>query len=195
MLSHTAEAIVRVYDFFTLSGELYAYLFTLDRNGRRYDVYRYDGESFVYHSDLISQLDIKRNAYTHINQKAEFNGMQFIARGHLYSTSDMKTADLIEIKPNNEVLDLRVIDDTLYVLCNEKLNRNDKEEFRISVWYTNSGRKGSFRELFLFDYENCSLPIKNNSKLSHPFKTMWSRVIIQITLFFLYHRFRKKNLH
>ncbi len=157
VLSHTAEAIVRVYDFFTLSGELYAYLFTLDRNGRRYDVYRYDGESFVYHSDLISQLDIKRNAYTHINQKAEFNGMQFIARGHLYSTSDMKTADLIEIKPNNEILDLRVIDDTLYVLCNEKLNRNDKEEFRISVWYTNSGRKGSFRELFFFDYENRAL--------------------------------------
>ncbi|MBO5089835.1 MAG: hypothetical protein J6C27_02860 [Clostridia bacterium] len=70
VLSHTAEAIVRVYDFFTLSGELYAYLFTLDRNERRYDVYRYDGESFVYHSDLISQLDIKRNAYTYINQKA-----------------------------------------------------------------------------------------------------------------------------
>ncbi len=162
ILSHNKEAIVRVYDFFTLNGELYAYLYSRDSEGRCYDVYRYDGESFVYHSDLISQLDIKRNVYTHISQKAEFNGMQFIARGHLYCTSDMKTAELIEIKPNIEVLDLRVIDDTLYVLCNEKLKRKDKEEFRISVWYTNLGKKGSFKEMFFFDYENRALSFTYN---------------------------------
>ncbi len=161
-LSHTAGSIVRVYDFFTLNGELYAYLFTREGMTRGYDIYRYNGECFVYHSDLISQLEIKRNAYTHINQKVEFNGKQFIARGHLYCTSDMKTAELLEIKPNMEIVDLRVIDGTLYVLCNEKLNNKDKEEFRISVWYTNSGKKGSFKEMFFFDYENRALSFTYN---------------------------------
>lgn len=151
------SAIIRVYDFFTLNGQLFAFYRFNNGSDKRSEVYRLDGDSFVYHSDLISRLEISRHFYTFISQKAEFKKQQFIAVGNLYVTQDMKTAELIEIKPNMEVFDLRVIDGTLYLLCNEKLKRKDKEEFRVSIWYTNSGKKGSFKEMFFFDYENRAL--------------------------------------
>ena len=64
----------------------------------------------------------------------------------------MKTAQKIELKPNMEVLDLRVIDNKLYVLCNEKIEKNGEEEFRVSVWFSTTGNIGSFRQMFFYNY-------------------------------------------
>lgn len=148
----TTNAHNRVYDFFTLNGTLYAYHRFNDGKTSTFDIYRFDGEKFVYFSDLFSYLEIDRNTYSHINQNLEFNGKQFLAMNGFYVTDDMKTAEKIELKPNLEVIDLRIIDDTLYVLCNEKIEKNGEESFRVSVWFSKTGNVGSFRQMLFFDY-------------------------------------------
>ncbi|MBO5211203.1 MAG: hypothetical protein J6B80_04660 [Clostridia bacterium] len=148
----TSNAHNRVYDFFTLNDKLYAYHRFNDGKTSTFDIYCYDGEKFVYYSDLMTKLETDRNTFSHINQKVEFNGKKFIAMGNFYVTEDMKTAENIELKPNIEVLDLRVIDNKLYVLCNEKKEKNGKEEFRISVWFSTTGNIGSFRQMFFYNY-------------------------------------------
>lgn len=148
----TTNAHNRVYDFFTLNGKLYAYHRFNDGKTSAFDIYRFDGEKFVYFSDLFSYFEIDRNTYSHINKNLEFNKKQFIAMGNFYVTDDMKTAKKIEFKPNIEVSDLRIIDDTLYVLCNEKIEKNGEESFRVSVWFSKTGNIGSFRQMLFFDY-------------------------------------------
>ena len=148
----TANAHNRVYDFFTLNGKLYAYHRFNDGKTSTFDIYLHDGEKFVYFSDLMGKMEIDRNTYSHINQKVEFGGKQFIAMGNFYVTEDMKTAQKIELKPNMEVLDLRVIDNKLYVLCNEKIEKKGEEEFRVSVLFSPTGNIGSFRQMFFYNY-------------------------------------------
>ncbi len=138
---------IRVYDFFTLDDTLYAYFYVNDQK----EIYRLDGDKFVYHSDMLSNVNFRANTYNHICQKAEFKGKQYFSTGLLYKTDDMKKAENIELGDNVTVTDIKVINNTLYLLCNKKIVTDDKnEEFRVSVMKSRNGKR--FTEIFYFSY-------------------------------------------
>ena len=142
---------IRVYDFFTLNGELFAYFYTHYGENPYYEIYRFEKDKFVYHSDMISSLTVARTGYKLIAQKAEFKGNQYIAAGYFYKSSDMKTAELIDVGEKTAVNDIRVIKDCLYLLCNEKITDEEgKETFRVSVMRSKDGE--TFEEMFYFNY-------------------------------------------
>lgn len=149
----TGYTYVRIYDFFTLNGELYAY-FSLSQSGKPsyHEFYRYDGERFVWHSNMIDDMKFGRgNTYTHFQQKAEFNGYQYITNGNLYRSSDMITAESIVPEGDPEVTDLRVIGDTLYALCCEKYTTEDgNTAFYNSLRASKDGK--TYTEVFRFSY-------------------------------------------
>ena len=141
---------IRVYDFFVLDNELYAY-FYINYNKTNYnEIYKLEDDKFVYYSDMISQIKAVKSTYKFFNQKAEFLGKQYLSTGLLYCTDDMKTAEQIDLGENVTTSDLRVIDDTLYVLCNEKITTDQTEEFRVSVKRSKDGQ--TFEEMFYFNY-------------------------------------------
>lgn len=148
--THGAEYI-RVYDFFVLRGELYAYFYTYYEDTAFREIYKYDGEKFVYYSDMIKNVKRANNMYAHINQKCEFNNKQYFSRGYLYQTEDMKTAERINVGDATSVSDMKVINDTLYILCNERINAEGEEDkFKVSVKRSKDGQE--FEEMFYFDY-------------------------------------------
>ena len=142
---------IRVYDFFVLDGELYAYFFTYYENQSYNEIYRLEGDRFVYHSDMITTLKAAKCMYTLINQKVEFKGTQYFATGYFYKSEDMKTAERINVGDKTAVTDIRVINDTLYILCNERIIAEDETEyFRVSVKMSEDGAE--FKEMFSFNY-------------------------------------------
>ncbi|MBP3435906.1 MAG: hypothetical protein J6K62_06245 [Clostridia bacterium] len=149
----TGYTYVRVYDFFTLKGELYAY-FSLSESGKPSyrEIYRYDGEKFVWHSDMIKQMSFsRRNTYTHFHQRVEYKGYQYITNGNFYRTADMITAEAITLGGDPEVNDLRVIGDKLYVLCSEEYTTDEgNAAFYNSLQMTTDGV--DYTEVFRFSY-------------------------------------------
>lgn len=144
---------VRVYDFFTLNGELYAY-FRLGGNGLPsfYDIYRYDGEKFVFHSDLASKLTYnRRNTYTHFQQNVEYKGYQYFTTGNFYRSADMITPEPLTLDGDAEVNDLRVIGKKLYALCSEEYVTDEGDvAFYNSLRVTKDGQ--NYTEVFRFSY-------------------------------------------
>ena len=149
----TGYTFVRVYDFFTLNGELYAY-FSLSETGKPsyHEFYRYDGERFVWHSNMTDYMNFNRgNTYTHFCQRVEFNGYQYITNANLYRSADMITAKRIMLEGDPEVTDLRVIGNTLYALCSEEYTTEEGETaFYISLQASKDGT--TYTEVFRFSY-------------------------------------------
>ena len=142
---------IRVYDFFTLNNTLYAYFYTYYGEKSYMEIYRFEDDKFVYHSDMLSNMKYSKSTYGAIAQKTEFLGKQYIATGLLYKTEDMKTAEQIDLGEKVRVNDIRVIKDTLYLLCNERILAEDgTEQFRVSVKRTTDGE--TFEEMFYFSY-------------------------------------------
>lgn len=141
---------IRVYDFFVLKDTLYAYLY-LGSPAKTREIYRFDGEKFVCHSDIPMNIKYSRSSYNYFAQKTEFGGKQYFTTGHLYKTEDMKTTEIIEFGEKTTVNDIRVIDDVLYILCNEKAEDEEgNETFRVSVKRSSDGE--TFEEMFSFNY-------------------------------------------
>ncbi len=146
---------VRVYDFLTLKGELYAY-FSLsgsDSGKPSYmEIYRYDGEKFVFYSDMPRKLDYTGlNTYAFLHQRVEFKGYQYLTTGKLYRSADMITPEAIAMDGDAEVNDLRVIGKKLYVLCSEEyVTENGDVAFYNSLRVTKNGK--TYTEVFRFSY-------------------------------------------
>ncbi len=142
---------VRVHEFFTLNGELYAYF---ARSGgdksSHWEFYRYNGERFEYHSAMPEQLKFSRkNTYTHFQQRLEYNGYQYFTCGDFYRSADMITPEKITLEGDPEVNDLRVIGKKMYVLCSEEYTTAEGETaFYNSLRVTKNGKK--FTEVFHF---------------------------------------------
>lgn len=159
----TGAEFIRVYDFFTLNNTLYAYFYINNAEGTAREIYRFEDDKFVYYSDLISTLKSSRATFTHIPQKAEFKGKQYITTGYLYKTEDMKTAEHINVGDKTTVNDIRVIKDYLYLLCNEKITDEEgNEAFRVSVMRSKDGE--IFSEMFHFNYPVRALSFTYNEK-------------------------------
>lgn len=142
---------IRVYDFFVYNDELYAYFYTKYDDQNYNEIYRLEGDKFVYHSDMISNIWTSKTAFATINQKLEFKDNMLFTTGYFYKTTDMKTAERINVGDTTAVTDMKVIDDTLYILCNEKIIKEDSsEEFRVSVKRSTDGAE--FEEMFFFNY-------------------------------------------
>ena len=148
----TGYTFVRIYDFFTLDGELYAYFSLSGSNSGKaahYGIYRYDGEKFVYHSDLPLKIKYNSNTYCHLHQDVEFKGNVYLSSGHLYRTSDMIAVEKIELPNSPEVNDLRVIGKKLYALCSEEyITEEGDTAFYNSLQVTTDGT--TFKEVFRF---------------------------------------------
>ncbi len=145
------SGFIRVYDFFELNGSLYAY-FYLYYDGKTFkEIYCYDGEKFVYHSNMIENMEYNKKTYMLITQKAEFKKQQYIVNGHLYKTADMITAQKVDVGENVEVADIRKIGNHLYVLCNQEVPCEDgTTEFRVSVLKSKDGEE--MREVFYYTF-------------------------------------------
>ena len=145
---------IRVYDFFVLNDTLYAY-FSLSGTDVKsaWEIYRFDGEKFVYHSDLpTSGLSWNKHTYVHFYDKVEFKGCQYFSTGNLYKTTDMVTAELMDMGENTEVTGLRIIGKELYALCSTPVESEDgRTTFHISVRKSRDGK--TFNEVFYFDYD------------------------------------------
>ncbi len=144
---------IRVYDFFTLNGSLYAY-FSISGNGVKAakEIYRLDGDKFVYHSDMMRDLPRIKCIYLLLYQKVEFKGKQYFSTGYLYETEDMVTASPIDFGEETVVTDLRVIGKNLYALCATPIKNEDgSTTFRNSVRKSRNGK--TFNEVFYFDYD------------------------------------------
>ncbi|MBR6532840.1 MAG: hypothetical protein IKT44_00205, partial [Clostridia bacterium] len=142
---------IRVYDFFVLNDRLYAYFFLSSDSQWASEIYHYDGERFVYHSDMLAELYDTRHTYAHISQKVEFRGKQYFTNGSLFVSENMVTAEEVLLEDTVEVLDIRVIGSSLYALCNESIiNENGDEEFIISLRRSKTGEE--FTEMFYFNY-------------------------------------------
>ena len=61
----------------------------------------------------------------------------------------MKEASVISLGEKVKINDIRVIEDTMYLLCNEPVNE-EQTEFRVSVVRTKDGE--NFEEMFYFSY-------------------------------------------
>lgn len=157
-INDVKDSVVRVYDFFVFKNKLYAHYRIFDGETGRSEIYLYKDGRFEFYNTFLKGIKYKKTSYHYLNQKLEFNGKQFIADGYLYSTEDMITAEKIELKPNTNIVDLRVIGGKLYALCNEERTADDGSKyFRVSVWYTKSGIQGDFRQMLFYDYENRAL--------------------------------------
>lgn len=142
---------IRVYDFFVYKDELYAYFYTYYDEQNFHEIYRLEGDKFVYHSDMIANIIASKTAFALINQKVEFKGNLYFATGYFYKTTDMKTAERINVGDKTAVYDIKVIDNVMYILCSERITKEDSsEEFRISVKRSMDGIE--FEEMFSFTY-------------------------------------------
>ncbi len=157
-INDVKNVTVRVYDFFVHQNRLYAHYRIFDGQRGSSEIYVYDNGVFNFYSLLLSSMSYHKTSYHYLNQKLEFNKKQFIAMGNLYVSNDMITAEQIKFKPNINAVDLKVINDTLYVLCNEERKSDDGTKyFRVSVWFSKTGNKGDFSQMFFYDYENRAL--------------------------------------
>ncbi len=145
----TSSVQIRVYDFFILNDNLYAYYCHYIDGAFTLEIYQYHNNAFYYYSDMPNQLRSKRTTYRTFDEAVEFDGNQYFTTGNLYISPDMKNAEKITISENCIVTDLRVIEDSLYALTAVK---NDDETYRTAVWCKAAGNTAAFRELFYFDF-------------------------------------------
>lgn len=142
-------AQIRVYDLFTLNGELFAYYYRHVDDNLTQEIYRYENDGFYYHCDFPKMLSYKSINYRIIDEKTEYDGKLYFTTGNLYVTSNLKSANKVELEKNSIVTDIQVLDNTLYVLTSQKL---DDGTYRTALWCRQNGQKEKFRELFYFRF-------------------------------------------
>jgi len=139
----------RVYDLFGLNGTLYAAFYGFD-TAVTYDLYRFDGEKFVFDNTWYGKIHQIQYSNNIIGGKAEYRGKMFFTTGYLYITEDMDEVWRIDFPHSETVYDLYAANGSLYVLCGEAIGNG---QYKISVWENKSGEKDDFRKLFAFPYD------------------------------------------
>lgn len=106
----------RVYKLFKHKDELYAL------NGS--DLYRYDGDGFVFEASWQNRLVGGYPFYTQIAESAYFNGRTYFTTGYLFHFEDAKNLQYTVFE-NAIVTDLAVYGERLYVLCAKPLDNGN----------------------------------------------------------------------
>lgn len=145
----TTSVQIRVYDFFTLNGSLYAYYCMYVDGSFTLEIYQYRDDGFYYYSDMPNLLKTRRTTYRTFDEKAEYDGKVYFTTGKLYVTSDMKTVEKITLTENCAVTDIRMIENDLYAIS---ATPNEDGSYRTSLWCRKSGDAEQFREIFFFDF-------------------------------------------
>ena len=149
LIDTTGEGNVRVYELFTLKGKLYA-LYREDKENVVYDLYRYDGTSFVFDNKWSGKLKSTGYGFNIVNGKFERDGRLFFATGYLYVTEDMNVMTQIKFPEVHQIRDLYEYNNRLYALGVSRIN---EQLYRISVWRNKGASNDGFIELLYFEYE------------------------------------------
>lgn len=107
---------VRVYKLFCHGDELYAL------NGM--EIYRYDGEKFIFEASWKSRFVAGYPYYTRISESAYFKGRTYFSTGYLFHFENPDNLQYTVFE-NAIVTDLAVYDDKLYVLCAKALENGN----------------------------------------------------------------------
>lgn len=133
-----SKSDVRVYKLFSHGGELYAL------NG--VEIYRYDGEKFIFEASWKSGFVAGYPYYTRIGESAYFKGRTYFTTGYLFHFEDVKNLQYT-IFENAIVTDLAVYGDKLYVLCAKPLENGN---YLICLTVTEDGK--SFETVKTVEY-------------------------------------------
>lgn len=128
----------RVYKLFKHENELYAL------NGS--DLYRYDGEKFVFESSWQNKLVGGYPFYTQIAESAYFKGKTYFTTGYLFHFADARNLQYTVFE-NAIVTDLAVYNNRLYVLCAKQL---DNGNYLICLTVSDDG--SSFKTVKAIEY-------------------------------------------
>ena len=141
---------IRVYDFYTLNGELYAIFRRYGENmPSLHEVYKYKDGEFVYHDTMDGKLNYSSYKYNYVGDKEEFCGNVFMTTGYLYMTDDMSEFVKIDLTGAEKVHGLTVYNNKLYALGCEQ---SPDGTYRVSVWENKDGSSDGFKELCYFNY-------------------------------------------
>ncbi len=145
------EMQVRVLDFFTLDGNLYAFFFKIVNRDLDMEIYKYQDGVFHFYSDMPSSLRYPRICYQIISAKAEYENTVYFSTGKLHATRDMKSATEITLEENSIVTDLRVISGRLYV---STVSENEDGSYTTSVWVKKLFSENQFDKIFYFEFQS-----------------------------------------
>lgn len=139
---------IRVYDFFVLNNELYAFYSFYTNLSTSLEIYKYKNDGFYYYCDFPDGISTKRSTYRIFNAEAEYDGKLFITTGNLYATQDLEEVTKIELPDQSAVTDLQLINGKLYALA---VAKTSEDLYRTSLWIY-SEISDSFREILYFSF-------------------------------------------
>ena len=145
----TGHDWVRVYDLFTLKGDLYALYLYGSVMPLNVDLYKYEDGRFVFFDCWTDKIKFRSISYSPVCARAEYRNRVYLTTGTLYVTDDMMTLTPISFPNSETVFDLVQENGTLYALCGQRLDENN---VRVSVWRKEAGNVSGFYELFWFEY-------------------------------------------
>ena len=137
-------SVIRVYNFAIFEETLYAFL-TYVKNGTAVqEVYRYDGEAFLYHA---TPGEAFHRGYD-ITETDEFAGLSIVLKGYCYYLSE----DMTEFRPwrvgmSDLVTDMEVRGDVLFVMGYTER----ADGYETAMYATQDGR--NFEKIFYFEDE------------------------------------------
>ena len=144
LVDTSAFEFVRTYNLTVWQDQLFAFLTLGNTDSIAYEVYRYDGESFVYYS---TPPEVFWRGYDMAHTGA-FADLGVFINGYCYFT----TEDMVSFRPrqvgdSDLACDMLVLEDTLYVLAYRELEKG----YESAVYATRDGK--TFEKLFYFQKE------------------------------------------
>ena len=116
----TEGECIRTHNFYVLNDNLYASFWyeNLVENKLVSEIYRYENDAFVFHSDLIGKLNTGSSCRNLPPKwaKAVINDTLFLTTGHLYYTNDMSELNLINFPEYAQTYDLYLYENVIYIL-------------------------------------------------------------------------------
>lgn len=139
---------IRVYDFFILNDELYAFYSFYTNIGNTLEIYKYENDGFHFYSAFPETIKTRRTSYRVFNTEAEYNGNLYLCTGNIYVTRDLKAVTKIEFPEQTTVTDLQLINGKLYAIA---FSNTSDDKYRTSLWVY-SDITESFREVLYFSF-------------------------------------------
>ncbi|MBQ0083565.1 MAG: hypothetical protein KBS52_02215 [Clostridiales bacterium] len=140
--------VVRSHNLYTFGGKLYAdfyYYDPTDTSSLRFEMYRYENESFNFVCNLLDKLDFKTMGCIYkmkIMENQSLNDRLFLVTDRLYYTDDMNTFKEITLLKNSDksvrAFDLYKYNDVLYILAYS--SDDEGTDFEISISSIKDGK-------------------------------------------------------